>query len=242
MEAKNILAVDTSSRVLSVAISAGDQAVFEANLDGTPRHSEQLIDLIEEGLKRLKLKKNQLDELAWGLGPGSFTGLRVGLTTAKIFAYVCPMKLVGVSSLEAIAWEAPDFKGEVAVILDAKKEKLYSGIFYVRNKMLKMIRKPELVKIEMLLKNVKTPRLFLGDGVKMFQEKILNTKFCQIADGTESVYPMASNIARQALTLVQHKKFADPFTIEPLYLHPRDCNVTTRLTYLPAGRQARARR
>ena len=71
---RNLLAVDTSSRMLSVAL-AGRGALFEANLDGMPRHSEQLIDLIDQGLRTLRLKKDEIHEFLWGFGPGSFTGL-----------------------------------------------------------------------------------------------------------------------------------------------------------------------
>ena len=75
----NTLAVDTSSRVLSLALRSRNSETFEANLEGTPRHSERLIDLIEEGLDHLGLQKEEMDQLIWGLGPGSFTGLRIGL-------------------------------------------------------------------------------------------------------------------------------------------------------------------
>ena len=116
MNVKNILAVDTSSRVLSVAIRAS-QSTFESNLDGTPRHSEQLIGLIQKGLKRLKLKKENLEAFIWGLGPGSFTGLRIGLSVLKGFHLGLRKKSYGASSLDAIALSSGLTDGELHAVL-----------------------------------------------------------------------------------------------------------------------------
>src|SRR3989338_6792184 len=99
MGTKNILAVDTSSRVLSVSISGGRKKIFEANLEGVPRHSERLIGLIQKGLKRQGLKKKDLEIFVWGLGPGSFTGLRIGLSMLKGFTLGLGKRSFGASSL-----------------------------------------------------------------------------------------------------------------------------------------------
>lgn len=237
-----ILAYDTSSDVLSIAYFDGKKKTAEFESQSFARHSSVLAPSLERLLKDNHVSLRDIEVLAVGLGPGSFTGLRVGIATAKIFGYICPMKLVGVSSLEAIAWEGAGFGGEIAVILDAKKDKLYSGVFRIKDQALKIIQKPRLIKIETLIKGLKIPRLFLGDGAVIYYEKIMSAKYCQIHEKARVVYPKAANILRQAMTKIQKKEFMDPFSIEPLYLHPRDCNVSKPLTYLPAGRQARAKR
>ena len=117
------------------------------------------------------------------------------------------------------------FKGEIAVILDAKKDKLYAGIFEIKNRELKVIQSPRLCKIDTLLKKVRRPRLFLGDGIKIHRRVILKTDRCQIDIGAEFVTPKASDIARRAIHLAGEGRWIDPFRLEPLYLHPRDCNV-----------------
>lgn len=219
-----ILAYDTSSDVLSIAYFDGKKTT-EFESQSFARHSSVLVPSLERLLKDNRISLRDIDVLAVGLGPGSFTGLRVGIATAKIFGYICAMKLVGVSSLEAIAWEAAGFDGEIAVILDAKKEMLYSAVFRNKDQGLKIIQKPRLIKIETLIRGLKAPRLFLGDGAVIYREKIMSAKYCQIEEKARAVYPKAANILRRAMTKIQKKEFLDPFTMEPLYLHARDCNV-----------------
>ncbi len=226
-----LLAYDTSSEVLSAALYDGPKKIAEIVSASFARHSSALVPALEKLLKDHGLDLSQVDALAVGLGPGSFTGLRVGITTAKILSYACQLKLLGVSSLEAIAWGARDFDGEIAVILDAKKEKLYAGIYQVQKNKFKAVQKPSLIKLGALLKGVKRPRLFVGSGVRLYRDKIKEAKRCFIAENSENAIPKASCIAERALDLARMKKWSDPFHLEPLYLHPRDCNVTVRLTY-----------
>lgn len=220
-----ILAYDTSSDLLTIALFENERKIAEWEAHSFARHSSTLVPSIDKLLKERRISLSDIEVLAVGLGPGSFTGLRVGVASAKVFAYIQKMKIVGVPSLEAMAWEAPSFDGEICVILDAKKEKLYAGIYEIKNNALKVVQKPKIAGIEMLLKNIKRPRLFLGNGVGVHRQKLLSVKFCQIAENAEQIYPRASNIVKQALPLIQKKKFSDPFRMEPLYLHPKDCNV-----------------
>ncbi|OIO38428.1 MAG: tRNA (adenosine(37)-N6)-threonylcarbamoyltransferase complex dimerization subunit type 1 TsaB [Candidatus Omnitrophica bacterium CG1_02_46_14] len=232
-----LLAYDTSSDVLSVAIYDGPNKIAELQSASFTRHSSILVPVLEKLLKDHRLELSKLNVLAVGLGPGSFTGLRVGITTAKVLSYVCQLKLVGVPSLETIAWKARNFEGEIAVILDAKKDKLYAGVYRFKKNKFEALHSPRLVKFEALVKNNKTPRLFLGDGVKIYRDQILQAKGCQILDTSENAMPEASQLAERALDLVKMKKWINPFSLEPLYLHPRDCNVTVRPTYDAKRRQ-----
>ena len=226
-----LLAYDTSSDILSAALYDGSKKIAEFRSAAFTRHSSTLAPALEKLLRDQRMNLEQLDVLAVGLGPGSFTGLRVGITTAKIISYVCQLRIIGVPSLEAIAWKARDFEGEIAVILDAKKDKLYAGVYRFQNNKFRILRSPQLVKIEALLKANKVPRLFLGGGVNLYRDEILRTKGCQISDTFENATPQASQVAERALDLVKSKQWINPFFLEPLYLHPRDCNVTMRLTY-----------
>ena len=224
-----LLAYDTSSAVLTAAIFDGTKKIAEFESRSFERHSSVLVPSLEKLLKDHGMALSQIGVLAVGLGPGSFTGLRVGITTAKIFAYACQMKIVGVSSLEAMALRANSFQGEIASILDARKGMLYAGLYENRDKKFKVIQSPRLVKIDVLLKRVKKPRLFLGDGVKLYHERILKTDQCRIAETAESAYPRAADFAGRAMELAEKKQWIDPFSLEPVYLHPRDCNVTQPL-------------
>jgi tRNA threonylcarbamoyladenosine biosynthesis protein TsaB len=122
-----ILALDTSTFVSSVALADGEEIVRTEDSRVTT-HSEQLLPMIDRVLGGLAPK--DLDLIACGGGPGSFTGLRIGLATAKGLAYALGKPLVLVSSLAALALDAG--AGDVLAVLDARKREVYAGLFRVR--------------------------------------------------------------------------------------------------------------
>ncbi|MBI4372566.1 MAG: tRNA (adenosine(37)-N6)-threonylcarbamoyltransferase complex dimerization subunit type 1 TsaB, partial [Candidatus Omnitrophica bacterium] len=169
----NILAVDTSSRVLSIAIRRGKEAaVFETNLEGTPRHSEQMIDLIQLGLARLGLKKNDLDLFLWGLGPGSFTGLRIGLSILKGFHFGFGKRSFGASSLDLIALGSGLTSGELAVCVDARREHIYAAIYRFQNGAVKKVLRDSVISPDQLMKRVKERTVFVGDALATYGDLI----------------------------------------------------------------------
>ncbi|MBI2094987.1 MAG: tRNA (adenosine(37)-N6)-threonylcarbamoyltransferase complex dimerization subunit type 1 TsaB [Candidatus Omnitrophica bacterium] len=197
----NLLAFDTSSETLSVAAAREGKILAEGNFSADTRHSEHLVATLESIVKKAGWRPKDIDCIAVGVGPGSFTGLRVGVMTAKVLAYALGKKLVGVSSFEAVA-RAADFRGRMAVLLDAKRGNVYAGVYEKKGAFFKTLEKPRLATKDEVLK--RSPRVLVVGG---------------------AVFPRASFIAEAAWPLIQKKKFNDPFTLEPLYLRPRDCNV-----------------
>src|SRR3989338_6312214 len=169
---RNILAVDTSSRVLSVGISQSGESVFETNLEGTPRHSEQLIGLIEDGLRRLKLKKSDLETLIWGLGPGSFTGLRIGLSVLKGFHLGLRKKSYGASSLDLIALSSGMTSGELAVCVDARRQHIYAAKYQFKKGSVKKVLKDTLLSFDQLMNKTGKETLFAGDALVAYGDSI----------------------------------------------------------------------
>ena len=201
----NMLAYETSGAVLSVAMFKGGKKIAGQESHPGVKHSSVLMPMIERLLKKCSLTPAELDVLAVGLGPGSFTGLRVGIATAKILGYVLKVRIVGVSSLEAMAMRSMDHGNiRVAAMMDARKGQVYGALYEKKSGKVKTILAPVLMTEEVFLSRVGKARL--------------------VTDG--DVSPTASSIALAALPLAAAKKFTDPFSLEPLYLHPRDCNVT----------------
>jgi tRNA threonylcarbamoyladenosine biosynthesis protein TsaB len=168
---EGVLAVDTSSRVLSVALRSGD-SVFEANLEGTPRHAEQLIGVIENGLRCLKLKKTDLDRFLWGLGPGSFTGLRIGLSVLKGFHLGLRKKAYGASSLDLIALSSGIVTGELAVCVDARRNRIYASVYRFQKGSVKKILQDSLLSFDQLMKQVSAKTHFTGDALVVYGDSI----------------------------------------------------------------------
>jgi tRNA threonylcarbamoyladenosine biosynthesis protein TsaB len=125
----NVLALDTSTPRAAVAIATADGDVLVAAADPSRRHGRDLVPSIRALLAEAALSPGALDLIAVGLGPGSYTGLRVGLTAAKALAYALGRPLIGLDSLEAIARNAPDVAAKVAVVADAQRGDLYAADF-----------------------------------------------------------------------------------------------------------------
>ncbi len=202
----NILAIDTSSEVLSLALLIQGKKIVETRSSGFTRHSEALAPAVEKFLKKQKIKLENIDGFAVGLGPGSFTGLRVGVSFIKTLAFALNKKAVGISSLEAIAGGVIRGDETVAVVLDAKKEKFYAAVYgQAQGLPLRNIHKPFIGTMPEIIKKA-------GEGARVV--------------GHGEHFPSAAYIASRANELFQQGKFTDLLKLDPDYLHPRDCNAT----------------
>ena len=123
-----ILALDTSTPNFSLAFSA-DGFLAERNIMLGNLLSEQIVPVVESFLKEKNTSIKEMDGFCVGLGPGSFTGLRIGLAVAKGFALALGKPLIGISSLDILAMNAFEYGERICVLTDAKREKLYAAIF-----------------------------------------------------------------------------------------------------------------
>ena len=201
---KYLLAYDTSREVLSVALFRGPEEVAVLETSDFTRHSEKLAPTIDRLLKENRVKPADLQVIAAGVGPGSFTGLRVGVTTAKILSYTLGIKLIGVSSFEAVARVSRDRSQEAPVVVwaDAKRGKRYAAVYAWKRGKLVTKRPPFLISKEELLAEMPPETLYLDEA------------------------PRARQIAEIALEKLKIGHVDDPLRLEPQYLYPRDCNVT----------------
>lgn len=131
----NILAIDTASSVCSVAVSRDDMIVAEKTIDSGIKHSESLLPMIEEVIKASNIDKNDIHIVIASKGPGSFTGLRIGVTVANTFAQVLGIPAVGVSTLDEIAISANKTDEIICPIIDAKGGKVYGALYKNKDKL-----------------------------------------------------------------------------------------------------------
>jgi len=124
-----ILAVDTATRNCSVAVAADETILAEAMMGGTQTHAVCLIDMIRTVLKRSDRTLSDIEGFAVGRGPGSFTGLRIGITTVKALAEAAGKPLVGVSDLEALARQATFGRQFICPMMDARKGEVYFSLY-----------------------------------------------------------------------------------------------------------------
>jgi tRNA threonylcarbamoyladenosine biosynthesis protein TsaB len=130
----NILALDTSTWALAVAISRQGTLLGEVNSYIPKNHAARLMPAIDYLLASLDLTTKDLDLIAVGSGPGSYTGVRIGVTVAKTLAWTLNLPLLGLSSLQAIAQNRAEFEGLIVPFCDARRGNVYAGLYRGRVK------------------------------------------------------------------------------------------------------------
>lgn len=224
----NILAIDTTSRFLCLGIYKQGR-VYESNLDLVNKHSKFLIPKLITLLKKAKISVRDIDYCAVGLGPGSFTGIRIGLSTAKGLAYGLKIPLVGIPTLDILAKNIENSDDVLACpVIDAKRALVYSSIYKVRKGRIKKVSPYMLVAPLDLLKKFKGKEkiVFLGDGLALYKDLIIK-KFGPLAVVKENNlwYPRAVNILKIALEMIKKRKFIDVLKVKPIYLYPKECQI-----------------
>ncbi|MBL7157892.1 MAG: tRNA (adenosine(37)-N6)-threonylcarbamoyltransferase complex dimerization subunit type 1 TsaB [Candidatus Omnitrophica bacterium] len=243
-----ILAIDTSTRFLRVAAAKEHKILASHTDDGKANHSEQLIPVIDEVLKKARIRLKDIDAIALSIGPGSFTGLRIGVASVKAISMALGTKIVAISTLDAIAHNFTDSKEHVLCpVIDAKKQKVYSA-FYV-NRLISiggssldklgtnaqrnqghseggyLARTGEymLCGIESLLEHVSEPTLLFGDGIAVYEREILKNPFARISK--KDWHPKVEVVAELGLRKAHRKKFENPDKLVPTYMHSQYCQV-----------------
>ena len=128
----NVLVLDTSTFRAAIGLRLRSGMVFGKATDGTQKHGRDLIPSVAEILARAGINAREIEAIGVGLGPGSYTGLRVGVMAAKTLAYLTGAPLIGLDSLEAVAWNAPGSVRRVSVVADAQRGEVYSADFIRR--------------------------------------------------------------------------------------------------------------
>lgn len=170
-----ILGVDTSSAVASAAICDGDRLICETSLNNKLTHSQTIMPIIDGVFRMSELKPADIDVFAVSSGPGSFTGLRIGVTTVKGLAHAVGKPVVGVSTLEAMAYNLPFSEQIISPIMDARREQVYNAFYTFENGRIKTLVPPRAVPLEDCLADLAQMGksvVFLGDGVPVFKDRI----------------------------------------------------------------------
>lgn len=205
-----VLGIDTSTRTTAIGLIEDDEVLTEYNLRGRVSHSESVTDMIEEIFKKFEFSLDDIDLIAVGIGPGSFTGLRIGITIAKVLAFSLDKDLIGVSSLVA---NGMSDNGKVAAIVDARRGNVYGSIIE-NDKDPEILFEDSLLPFERFKEDLdKYDEVTLvGLDAEKFLEELPQAKL------SKNKGMKGTNIAR--LGLIQYKKNGpvDIFGLVPNYL------------------------
>ncbi|UOQ91813.1 tRNA (adenosine(37)-N6)-threonylcarbamoyltransferase complex dimerization subunit type 1 TsaB [Halobacillus shinanisalinarum] len=168
----NVLAIDTSNYVMGVAVVKEGIVTGELVTNIKKNHSIRLMPAIDQLMSETATKPEDLDRIAVAHGPGSYTGVRIGLTTAKTMAWSLQIPVVGVSSLEAVARQGELFSGYVCPFFDARRGLVYTGLYDSNMEILKAETNILMESWLDQLKGMDEPILFLSQDIGAFEESI----------------------------------------------------------------------
>jgi tRNA threonylcarbamoyladenosine biosynthesis protein TsaB len=170
---ETLLAIDTSTPAASIAVSRDGVLLGEILVNARIPHSDRLLCLVEQLLNDCGLSVREVDAFALAVGPGSFTGLRVGMATIKGLALATGKPVAAVSSLRMLAMQAPCARYPVCSLFDARKKQVYAGLFLWQDGFPQAQRPEIVIAPQELLETLVEPTIFVGDGAQVYRELIV---------------------------------------------------------------------
>lgn len=219
-----ILALDSSGLVASVALIQDDTLVAEYTMNYKKTHSQTLLPMLDQIRQAVELDLDSLDAIAVAAGPGSFTGLRIGSATAKGLGLALEKPLIGVPTLEALAYNLYETPEETLIcpIMDARRKQVYTGVYAFKDHRLVTVREQEALPAEELisaLNQMGKKVIFLGDGVPVFKEMIIEK--CQVPCSFAPAHlnrQRAGAVAALGAVYYKEGKIQTPAEHQPEYL------------------------
>lgn len=173
-----ILAIDSSATACSVAFCDGDKLIAQNFIHSGLTHSKTLLPMISEVLTASEMKLEDLDVIAVAAGPGSFTGLRIGVATVKGLSFSSEVPAVGCSTLASMAWQLAHLEGyTVVAVMDARRKQVYTSRFLIQNGKPVRLTNDGAMSIEDLgeeLDGITTPKILVGDGSELCFQTLQN--------------------------------------------------------------------
>lgn len=221
-----VMGLETSTTHGGVAIVGEAGVVGEYMLNVEITHSERLLPAVDRLLTDAGFKLSDLGGLAVSIGPGSFTGLRIGLSTVKGLAYATGLPVAAVPTLEAMAWVLPGARLPVCPVLDARKQEVYAALFQHGPEGLARLMEDSALSPEALCERIRKPTLFLGDGLPAYADlfrRLLGDRL--VLPPLTHRGPRAAAVAdlgRQRLLAGQRE---DAASLVPRYLRPSEAEL-----------------
>lgn len=215
-----ILALETSAVAASAAVCEDEMPVTQCFQRTGLTHSATLMPMVESMLKHAGLTLAEMDVIAVAAGPGSFTGLRIGISAAKGLAWPTDKPCAGVSTLEAMAWQLSGMEGVVCAAMDARRQQVYNALFELKDGVPVRLTPDRAISLEDLqqeLKNVKKTQIVVGDGAHLCYNAIQNCGYPVRMAPPHLQYQTAWGVARCALEQARAGKLTDAAGLIPNY-------------------------
>ena len=171
-----LLVLDSSGLVASVALIEDDQLIAEYTTGNKLTHSQTLLPMLDEVIKRTSFEIEDIDAVAVAKGPGSFTGLRIGAATAKGLGLALDKPIIPVPTVDGLAYQLFGTSMIICPMMDARRKQVYTGFYRFEGSEMKVLKEQCAQSVEdtlIQLREYNEPIVFLGDGVPVYKEEIL---------------------------------------------------------------------
>jgi tRNA threonylcarbamoyladenosine biosynthesis protein TsaB len=227
-----VLAIDTSTMLGGVAIvDELSGMVFEVRLNVKSTYSERLMTTIDYALKQSGYTISDMDFFAVATGPGSFTGLRIGLSTVKGFSFATGKPVVSVPTLEALAQNFPFCRHPVCTMLDARKKEVYFALFQSKDEGLARLISEMSMKANEALEKISEHDkvVFTGDGVTLYKTEIISLMGERaVFASPEKMVPSPANVASIGMQKAMRGEFSEPVNLVPFYIRRSEAEIKTK--------------
>ena len=216
-----ILAFETSAKAGSVALLEDDKLLAESYQNTGLTHSQTLMRMAEDLLKSAGLTARDVDAVAVAAGPGSFTGVRIGVAAAKGFAWGGEKPCYGVSTLEAMARNLGAWEGFVVCVMDARRSQVYNAVFEAKEGVLTRCCEDRAISLEELgeeLKNAEKPLFLVGDGSVLCYNTLVDSVPGLVLPPEHRMHQRAAGVGLAAWEKIQNGEKGDGETLQPNYL------------------------
>lgn len=217
-----ILAIESSATVASIAIIENKKIICEYMINDKKTHSQTIMPMLESIKKQIQLDLGTLEAIAVSSGPGSYTGLRIGSSTAKGLAHVLNIPVVGISTIESMAYNIGHTEYIICPMLDARRQHVFSGAYVYEGDRLKNIipiNQIGVVELINILKRYNAKIIFLGDGYEAHTDLIheeLDGEYIIEARAIDFL-PRATNLGFLAIKKLEKGEGEDYMTHQPNY-------------------------
>lgn len=214
-----ILGIDTSDRINAIGLIEGDRILADFTWEAMDNSLQKIVLNIDSVLQNRGFKLADVEGLAVGIGPGSWTGVRVGVTVGKIIAYATNKPVWGISSLDVLAYQARDISSLLCPLVDAGRENVYAAFYRAQGENAAQEGEYYVGHIEGLLEIIREPTFFLGNTAHLYRQ-IIEGKLGSLAgfrDEPEDVR-RGSVVALLALLRLKNGESDDALSLSPLYL------------------------
>ena len=216
-----ILAFETSAKAASVALLDGKTLLAEGYQNTGMTHSQTIMVMAEDVLSQCGKCTQDVTAVAVAEGPGSFTGVRIGVAAAKGFAWAKELPCYGVSTLEAMALGVGAWEGYVCPVMDARRSQVYNALFEVKQGVYTRIAEDRAISLEELgeqLKNLEKPIFLVGDGSILCYNTLLEKVPTLVCPPEHRMHQRAAGVALAAKVMMERGERCDGAALQPNYL------------------------